>query len=59
MLNLPDIVENGDITPFRLAMPDECKIEGDTIGSYRKYYIEHKKGFAKWKERETPKWFKI
>lgn len=39
------------------AMPDECKIPGDSIASYHKYYIEKKAGFAKWTNRETPKWF--
>lgn len=40
-----------------ICMPDECKIAGDVVGSYRKYYIEKKKSFAKWTKRETPSWF--
>jgi hypothetical protein len=40
-----------DPTP---AMPDECKIPGDVIGSYRKYYIEKKQSFASWKSPSTP-----
>lgn len=39
------------------AMPDECKIPGDSVAAYHKYYIEKKAGFAKWTNRETPKWF--
>ena len=47
--NLPNLPELGDITPFALAMPDECKIPGDVVGSYRKYYVMKKASFATWK----------
>ena len=44
-----------DATP---AMPDECKIPGDVVGSYRKYYIMKKVRFAKWKSpAKMPEWF--
>jgi hypothetical protein len=39
------------------AMPDECKIAGDSLASYHKYYIEKKKHFAKWTKRQVPLWF--
>ena len=39
------------------CMPDDCKIEGDVVGSYRKYYINNKKDIATWKRREKPSWF--
>ena len=39
------------------AMPDECKIKGDHIASYRKYYIDKKSDMAKWTNREPPEWF--
>lgn len=39
------------------AMPDECKIPGDHIASYRKYYIDKKSEMAKWTNREPPQWF--
>ena len=32
-------------------MPDECKIAGDVVGSYRKYYILYKQRFATWKRK--------
>jgi hypothetical protein len=57
MLNIPNIKEIGDITPFPLAMNDECKINGEVVESYRKYYIMYKKDFAKWTGREIPLWF--
>lgn len=56
MINLPNIEEKGGLTPFRLAMPDECKV-GDPVESYREYYNVFKKDFAKWKNRDVPKWF--
>jgi hypothetical protein len=57
IVNTPNLLENGKMTPFKLAMPDECKIYGDAISSYRKYYIDFKSGFAKWKYRTTPIWY--
>jgi hypothetical protein len=39
------------------AMPDECKVAGDHIASYRKYYIDKKANIAKWTNREPPEWF--
>jgi hypothetical protein len=46
-----------DATP---AMPDHCKIPGDVVGSYRKYYILEKIRFAKWEKPNAvmPEWFK-
>jgi hypothetical protein len=41
------------------AMPDECKIPGDVVASYRKYYIMKKKDFATWRSPAVmPDWFK-
>jgi len=40
------------------AMPDKYKIPGDSIQSYRNYYIGDKVAFAKWKSPATiPTWF--
>jgi hypothetical protein len=47
----------GDITPFRLCMPDEYKI-GNAVCSYRAYYIGAKRHIAQWKNREIPEWWK-
>lgn len=56
--NRPNIKDIGFTTP-PLAMADEYKIHGDVIASYRNYYICAKAGFASWKNRNTPEWFKI
>jgi hypothetical protein len=57
MVNLPNIKENGTMTEFALAMPDECKV-GNAVESYREYYNIHKKDISTWKNREIPLWFK-
>lgn len=41
-----------------MAMPPEYKVESDVVQSYRNYYIGAKAGFATWKNRCTPYWFK-
>ncbi len=56
IVNKPNIPINGDITPFALAMPDECKI-GNVVESYRNYYMTSKRSLAIWKNREIPYWF--
>jgi hypothetical protein len=56
LIHKPNVPTKGDITPFALAMPVECKV-GNAVESYREYYRKEKKGFAAWKNRETPKWF--
>jgi len=49
-------VKGYDATP---AMPDECKIPGDVVGSYRKYYVMKKQRFATWKSPSVvPQWWK-
>jgi len=58
LVNMPNIKENGDITPFALAMPDECKLSS-AVDSYRLYYIMHKRSFSSWKNREKPMWFEV
>jgi len=54
----PNLPTYGDITPFALAMPDECKVNS-AVESYRTYYIMHKKSLGSWKNRKEPDWFKI
>ena len=45
------------LTPFALAMPNECK-RPDPIESYRVYYqTPEKQKIASWKRREPPVWY--
>ena len=53
---IPNLRNNGVMTPFALAMPDEGKI-GNVVESYREYYMKEKRGFATWKKRPIPVWF--
>ena len=40
------------------AMPDDCKVPGDVVASYRKYYIQEKRTIATWKiPSRKPQWF--
>ena len=43
------------------AMPDDVKIAGDSLASYRNYYISNKQHLASWKgkvnSRTIPEWF--
>lgn len=50
------LIPEGLMTPFAQCMPDEFKVDGDSITAYRKYY--HSKKFAKWdKGRDAPHWW--
>jgi hypothetical protein len=45
------------ITPFALAMPEDCKVPDDAVQSYRNYYNKHKVRIAKWKYSAQPTWW--
>ena len=44
------------MTPFAQAMPEKYR-NPNAVTAYRAYYLGEKKGFAKWKNTETPYWF--
>ena len=47
------------LTPFALAMPDECKCD-DAVEAYRKYYqTPVKQKIASWKKRGKPAWYQF
>ena len=43
--------------PPAMSHYPQCIVPGDSIQSYKNYYIEAKAYFAKWTNRETPEWF--
>jgi hypothetical protein len=52
--------KNLPIAPFTEptpAMSDDVKVSGDSIKSYRNYYINNKAHLANWKKRQVPEWF--
>lgn len=53
----PKNISDKGFTPPTPAMPDECKIAGDSLASYHKYYTDKKITFAKWTNRQIPIWF--
>lgn len=57
--NIPYDVPFTEPTP---AMPDNVKIPGDSVSSYRNYYINNKQHLASWlgkiNSRNVPEWFK-
>ena len=57
LINKPNIKDIGFTEPSK-AMPDEYKVKS-VVQSYRNYYMGAKSGFAVWKNRETPEWFKF
>lgn len=46
-----------DFTEPPPAMPDEYKVLGDSIASYRNYYLGSKYKMSRWTNREMPSWF--
>mgnify|MGYP003340310448 FL=1 len=55
--NLPNIPD-GEFFDPPPAMPDYCKIENNSILSYRNSYMTEKRSFSTWKTGEIPSWFK-
>jgi hypothetical protein len=54
----PANIPIGYLTQPTPAMPDEYKVQGDSLQSYRNYYIGAKKSMAKWKNRPIPEWWR-
>ena len=52
-----NIDESATWTEATPAMPDECKVPGDSVTSYRNYYAKYKTRLAKWSNRNVPSWY--
>jgi len=57
LMKLPVNIGHDNFTEPTPAMPNDCKIDNDSIASYRKYYQLYKSHIAKWTSREIPSWF--
>jgi hypothetical protein len=59
--SLPTNIPNKPFTGPTPAMPDEVKIAGNSMASYRNYYINNKTHLASWRgkfnSRPVPSWF--
>jgi hypothetical protein len=52
----PNNIPRGNFTEPTPAMPDHYKVAGDSIQSYKNYYLGDKTRMFSWKKRETPSW---
>ena len=52
----PNNIPRGIFTEPTPAMPDHYKVAGDSIQSYKNYYLGDKTRMFSWKNRETPSW---
>ena len=52
----PHNIKPNGMTPFALAMPDQYKVTGDAVQSYRNYYTHGKVDLHTWKRRGKPEW---
>lgn len=55
--SVPKNIPIGEFAQVTCAMPDEYKVVGDSIESYRNYYRGAKARMASWKKRDVPEWF--
>lgn len=54
----PNNIPTGKFTEPTPAMPDNYKVAGDSIQSYKNYYLGDKQRMFSWKKRETPSWIR-
>ena len=52
----PKNIPTGEFTEPTPAMPDHYKVTGDSVTSYKNYYLGDKTRMFSWKNRETPYW---
>jgi hypothetical protein len=61
LANIPNNLADIEFTQPTPAMPKEVIIKGDSIASYRNYYINNKQHLASWSgkinSRNVPEWF--
>ena len=55
---LPHELRGGKFTDPPQCMPDYCK-DDDAVIAYRNYYIREKSYMARWKNTDSPPWYKI
>ena len=58
-VNIPNNIPISESkTSFALAMPAQYISSASAVQSYQNYYMEEKRHIAKWKNRNTPIWYK-
>lgn len=53
----PAHIPQGEFTEPTPAMPDEYKVEGNSVQSYRNYYLNDKVKMSRWTNQAMPNWF--
>ena len=53
----PRNIPIGPFTGPTPAMPEDVKVPGNSLASYRNYYNKNKTHLADWKKRPVPQWF--
>lgn len=56
LMNPPRSIPVGYLTQVTPAMPDEYKVDGNSVQSYRNYYKSGKTHLHKWTKRDAPSW---
>lgn len=56
---VPNNIELGTWSEPPQCMPEDVKVPGNSIEAYHKYYREYKKDFAKWTQRDIPKFMTV
>ncbi|MEI7840624.1 MAG: hypothetical protein WCJ11_09000 [Methylococcaceae bacterium] len=56
---LPFNILAGEFSQPTPAMPDEYKVAGDSVASYRNYYCGSKSRLFAWKNRQKPDWLTL
>lgn len=56
--NIPVGIKDDPLTEFPQCVPEDCKVDGDPVSAYKKYYINYKNHFAKWEPKaRRPSWY--
>jgi hypothetical protein len=56
--NFPKNIPSGKWSEPTPAMPDNYKVFGDSVQSYKNYYLGDKQRMFSWKNRPTPSWIR-
>jgi len=54
---LPTNIVNDGTTPMPQCMPDDFKVDNDSVSAYKKYYLYGKRDIAVWKYTDQPDWW--
>jgi hypothetical protein len=54
----PNNISRGNFTEPTPAMPDQYKVDNDSVQSYKNYYLGDKTRMFAWKNRQTPTWIR-